>query len=107
MKATISWVGGQLRPEETGCGQQDLVGSLQLTGLLAQLDQLRPLLGGKPVLSTGIHFGLHYPDAQGLRPDTQLASDPGDHGVIGGIGLLQVEDHAHGPLLQLSWVPLR
>src|SRR5665213_3371037 len=47
------------------------------------------------------------PAPQGLDADTELAGDSGSHAVGGGIGPFQIEDHAHGTLLQLRRVPLR
>jgi hypothetical protein len=46
------------------------------------------------------------PGAQRLVADTELPGHPSDHTVVTGVLASELEDHAHGALLQFIRIPL-
>ena len=66
----------ELRPEETRCRLEDVVGPAELLVLLAQPLQLVALGGASAPFAAGVDLGLLDPQAQRLGADAQLAGDP-------------------------------
>lgn len=86
---------------------QDLVRPLELPVLLLKGLQAGPLVGRESGTLAVVDGGLLDPGPQGLLPDAELASDPGNDSVIGRIRRPSVMDQPDGPFLELGRMALR
>jgi len=91
--------------KKRGC-LENLIGASKVADLLAELRELGPLGTRHPRADTDIDLGPLHPRAKRLVANAELASHPPDHAVITGVLAPKLEDHAHGTLPQLIWIPL-
>jgi len=104
MNGSLLRLAVELRPEESRCSLQNVVGSAQFSVFTLQPLQLSQLVAGRPNPPAGITLGLANPVTHRLWCRTQFLSDRSDRFSLRPILMLVVQHHPDRPLTQLGRV---